>query len=252
MVVIRLARGGAKKRPYLQRGGGRFAQPPRRPLHRARRLLQPDRHGERRGPAPIRSIASAIGRSAVRSCRTPSPAPEAVAKVAAPARHRRPPRSDCPAATDTRVAGAVTGSATVETPDIVVMGRDRRPVRRQGLAQGRADDGRSVKRCLRIGSGGFVRRSRGRLAGAMRMMDGPGHGAALLVQLEGLANREAAAFARRVGVGVPRSALPAGRRRRVSTGPILSGLRRDESARPRAWAWSPRSRISARTRCCGS
>ena len=33
--------------PLLQRGRHRFAQPSRRPLHRARRLLQPDRHGER-------------------------------------------------------------------------------------------------------------------------------------------------------------------------------------------------------------
>ena len=43
MVVIRLARGGAKKRPVLQRRRRRLAQPSRRSVHRARRFLQPDR-----------------------------------------------------------------------------------------------------------------------------------------------------------------------------------------------------------------
>ncbi len=41
MVVIRLARGGAKKRPFFNIVVADCAHPPRRPLHRTRGLLQP-------------------------------------------------------------------------------------------------------------------------------------------------------------------------------------------------------------------
>jgi ribosomal protein S16 len=44
MVVIRLSRGGSKGRPFFNIVVADKAYAPRRPLHRAHWLLQPDRH----------------------------------------------------------------------------------------------------------------------------------------------------------------------------------------------------------------
>ena len=73
MVVIRLARGGAKKRPFFNvvvadsrnRRDGRFIE---------RVGFYNPIAAKAKRPCASRSTASRSGRSAARSCRTPSPA----------------------------------------------------------------------------------------------------------------------------------------------------------------------------------
>ena len=69
MVVIRLARGGAKKRPFFNIVVADSRTAPRRPLHRARRFLQPGRLGRRAAAARRLRPRRALDRHTARRCR---------------------------------------------------------------------------------------------------------------------------------------------------------------------------------------
>ncbi len=105
------------------------------------------------------------------------------------------------------MAGAATDARAVDATaaDIVVMGRVVAPYGVKGWVRVLP---MTAERDTLLSHGQWWLRTRGGSWQRHRVVDGKGHGAALLVQLDAIADREAAAALNGADVGVPRSALP--------------------------------------------
>ena len=212
MVVIRLARGGAKKRPFYNvvvtdsrsRRDGRFIERVGfyNPIATAKEeglRLAIDRitYWQERGAQLSDTVAGLVKRGGRRKAERRSRA----RSRAAAAEPRRPERRN-----RHRRDGA-----------------RRRPVRRQGLGQGPAADRRAGDAARASRSGGCASAATTAVAARMTLESGRQHGATLLGAVVGIGrSRGGGACLSGGDVGVPRAALPAAGGERVSTGPIWS------------------------------
>src|SRR6266508_2586479 len=207
--------GRRQEAPLLQRRRRRLAQSPRRPLHRARRLLQPDcgrRRGRRAALARSHQLLAAARRADVRHGRGAGQADgEARAsrrsRLSTVKRHAAGRRRERPGA---RAAPPLT-APTLGIPgqarsDMVVMGEIAAAYGVRGWVKVKSY---TVEPQALLGyPTWWVQRRQGTTWQPMALREGREHSGTLIAELSGVASREDAMQLRGARVGVPREQLP--------------------------------------------